>query len=102
MTSVSVSLLEDDALGLELALEGGVVLDDAVVDDGDLAVAAATCGWALPSVAGPCVAQRVWLMPRQPGAGLRRAGARPGRRPGRPSCAGAARSPVSVARPALS
>ena len=40
MTSVSVSLLEDDALGLELPLEGGVVLDDAVVDDGDGAVAA--------------------------------------------------------------
>src|SRR5262249_7043589 len=32
--------LEDDALGLELALEGGVVFDDAVVDDGDLAVGA--------------------------------------------------------------
>ena len=27
--------VEDDALGLELPLEGGVVLDDAVVDDGD-------------------------------------------------------------------
>ena len=26
--------LEDDAFGLKLALEGGVVLDDAVVDDG--------------------------------------------------------------------
>ena len=32
--------VEDDAFGLELALEGGVVLDDAVVDDGDQAVAA--------------------------------------------------------------
>ncbi len=27
------------------------------------------CGWALRSLAGPCVAQRVWLMPWQPGAG---------------------------------
>src|SRR5262249_40625595 len=30
---------EGDALGLELALQGGVVLDDAVVDNGDQAVA---------------------------------------------------------------
>ena len=32
--------VEDDALFLQLALEGGVVLDDAVVDDGDAAIAA--------------------------------------------------------------
>ena len=32
--------VEDDALGLQLPLEGGVVLDDAVMDDGDGAVAA--------------------------------------------------------------
>ncbi len=32
--------VEDDAFAFELALEGGVVLDDAVVDDGDEAVAA--------------------------------------------------------------
>ena len=31
-----------------------------------------TCGWALRSLAGPCVAQRVWLMPTQPGAGRSR------------------------------
>ena len=28
-----------------------------------------TCGWALTSVAGPCVAQRVWPRPMLPGAG---------------------------------
>ncbi len=32
--------MEDDAVGLELAFERGVVFDDAVVDDGDPAVAA--------------------------------------------------------------
>ena len=62
--------LEDDAFVLELPLERGVVLDDAVVDDGDGAVVAQMCGWALRSLAGPWVAQRVWLMPWQPGAGV--------------------------------
>ena len=32
--------VEDDAFAFELALERGVVLDDAVMDDGDEAVAA--------------------------------------------------------------
>ena len=40
MTSVSVSLWKTTPSACELAFEGGVVLDDAVVDDGDGAVAA--------------------------------------------------------------
>jgi hypothetical protein len=60
--------VEGDAFFLQLALEAGVVLDDAVVDDGDGA-AAVEVGWALTSLAGPWVAQRVWLMPVRPGAG---------------------------------
>ena len=40
MTSVSVSLWKTTPSACELPLEGGVVLDDAVVDDGDGAVAA--------------------------------------------------------------
>ena len=46
------------------------ILDDAVVDDRDAAVA---CGWALSSVGLPCVAQRVWPMPIDAGERLRRA-----------------------------
>ena len=72
MTSVSVSLWKTTPSRLELALERGVVFDDAVVDDGDRRPSPPTCGWALRSVAGPCVAQRVWLMPMQPGAGCSR------------------------------
>ena len=40
MTSVSVSLRKTKPSAWSCLLEGGVVLDDAVVDDGDLAVAA--------------------------------------------------------------
>ena len=54
--------LELIALGLEPFFEHAEVFDHAVVNDGHDTVAA-KCGWALPSVAGPCVAQRVWPMP---------------------------------------
>ena len=40
MTSVSVSLLKDDAFAPELPLEDGVVLDDAVMDHRDGAIVA--------------------------------------------------------------
>src|SRR3954470_3339589 len=61
----------------------------------------ATCGWALASVAGPCVAHRVWLMPAHPGAGcsarkLVNSPTRPAR------LRRCSRSPVRVASPALS
>ena len=50
------------ALLLKLLLQIEVVLDDAVVDDDDLAGAVAV-GWAFSSVGRPCVAQRVWPTP---------------------------------------
>ena len=74
MTSVSVWLREDESLRLELAAQRRVVLDHAVVDDGDAEPprrGRRGAGWALRSVAGPCVAQRVWLIPQPPGAGSR-------------------------------
>ena len=57
------------ARGHELGLERGEVLDDAVVDDRELAVRG-TCGWALRSVGAPWVAQRVCPMAAvAPGSG---------------------------------
>jgi hypothetical protein len=58
--------VEDVALGLQLGLQLAEILDDAVVDDRDPAVA---CGWALRSVGAPWVAQRVWPMPIVPASG---------------------------------
>ena len=92
---------EDDALGLQLPLEGGVVLDDAVVDDGDGAVAAevrvgvAVGGRAVrrPARVADAVAAGGGLLAQE----LRQVGDAAGA-----SCAGAGAAPVSVARPALS
>ena len=53
----------------QLLLELAKVFDDAVVDDAPRSPSPPTCGWALRSVAGPCVAQRVWPMPMLPGRG---------------------------------
>ena len=101
MTSVSVSLWKTTPSACELPLEGGVVLDDAVVDDGDLAVAAdvrmgiAVVGRAVRGPARVADADAA----RAP-AVSRRCSARSAMRPARLrrcSCA-----PVSVATPALS
>ena len=64
--------LRDEAvpLAFELALELEVVLDDAVVHDDDAAVQS-RCGCAFSSVGRPCVAQRVWPMPKSPSMGSR-------------------------------
>ena len=50
---------ELDALGQQLPLQVGEVLDDPVVDHREPLVVAARCGCALPSVGPPWVAQRV-------------------------------------------
>ena len=50
-------------VGEQLATQLGVVLDDAVEDDVDLARARRCAGWAFSSVTRPCVAQRVWARP---------------------------------------
>jgi hypothetical protein len=59
------------ALGGEFALQVEIVLDNAVVDDDDAAGAVAM-GWAFSSVGRPCVAQRVWPMPKVPSSGCSR------------------------------
>ena len=43
--------------------------------------ASSVCGWALASVAGPCVAQRVWPIPVAPAKRLGRASPRSRTRP---------------------
>ena len=58
--------LEAMTFGLELGAQFAKVLDDAVVNDRDLAV---MCGCALRSVGRPCVAQRVCPMPVRPASG---------------------------------
>ena len=65
MTSVSVCGGEHVALCLEPVAQRLEVLDDAVVDDGDLAAArCADARWL--GVGAPCVAQRVCEMPTVP------------------------------------
>ena len=54
---------------LEHRAQRAVVLDDAVVHDGDRA-RAVVCGCALHSFGGPCVAQRVCAMPTLPWTGF--------------------------------
>jgi hypothetical protein len=60
--------LEHMAAMLQLLLDGRIVLDDPVVDQGEIA-AGARCGWAFTSLGGPCVAQRVWPIPDVPFSG---------------------------------
>ena len=55
--------LEDVLLGEQLFLQVQVVLDDAVVHDGDLPLSSRNAGWAFSSEGRPWVAQRVWAMP---------------------------------------
>ena len=93
--------VEDDALLLKLPFQSGIVLDDAVVDDGDDAVAAdvrvgvavvggAVRGPARVADAGRAGCRVLFQVGRQAG------------RCGRPACGRAGAEPVTVATPALS
>jgi len=53
---------ERDAVGFEFGFEVGVVFDNPVVDEATRPLSS-VWGWALRSVGGPWVDQRVWPMP---------------------------------------
>ena len=103
MTSVSVWLRNANPSASSSRAQRGVVLDHPVVDDRDRSPARPpTCGWAFRSLAGPCVAHRVWLIPHGPARGLavERLLERPD--PPRPLADDQPRPSSRVATPALS
>ncbi len=88
---LGVGLREElDAVRLQLAAQVAGVVDDAVVDDGDLALGVQV-GWAFTSEGAPWVAQRVCAIPVVP---LKRAGTLASRSRTRPLALTVCRVPV--------